>query len=164
MELLLPLGLLGLGLVLVIAEILFPSLGVLSILATVSIVGSIVLAYGQSSAVGHGFFIATAILVPVTIVFGFKILPNSPMAKYLVAEGFSFEEGSVADARDRGLLGKQGEVVATLRPAGIARLDGRRVDVVSRGESIEVGETVHVVDLRGNRVVVARIEPVNQDS
>ena len=158
MELLLPLGLLGLGLVLVIAEILFPSLGVLSILATISIIGSIVVGYGQSSTIGNAFFVATAILVPATIVFGFKILPKSPMAKYLVAEGFSFEEGSVADERDRDLLGKEGEVVAMLRPAGIARLDGRRVDVVSRDESIEVGETVRVVDLEGNRVVVARIE------
>jgi membrane-bound serine protease (ClpP class) len=49
-------------------------------------------------------------------------------------------------------------VVATLRPAGIARIDGRRVDVVSRGEMIESGSPVRVLSVEGNRVVVVRDE------
>ena len=157
MELLLPLGLLGLGLVLVVAEIMFPSFGVLSILATVSIVGALVLAYAESTAMGTGFLVAAALGVPGSILFGFRILPRSPMAKHLMAEGYSFEGGSVADERDRDLLGSEGEVLSKLRPAGTARLEGRRVDVVSRGESIEPGEAVVVVEVRGNRVVVARV-------
>jgi membrane-bound serine protease (ClpP class) len=55
-------------------------------------------------------------------------------------------------------MGAQGEVLATLRPSGVARLDGRRVDVVSRGEMIEAGARVRVIELLGNRVVVAEAD------
>ena len=158
MELLLPLGLLALGLVLVVAEIMFPSFGVLSILATISLVGSLIVAYMQSTAMGTGFLAAAAICVPGSILLGFKLLPKSPMAKHLMAEGFTFEDGAAVDERDKGLLGCEGEVLSMLRPAGTARLNGRRVDVVSRGEAIEAGKPVRVIELRGNRVVVALVE------
>jgi membrane-bound serine protease (ClpP class) len=75
-----------------------------------------------------------------------------------VVEGFSFEDGAGIDRRDRTLLGAEGPVEAPLRPAGIARLAGRRVDVVTRGEAIAVGERVRVIELQGNRVVVTRVE------
>ena len=158
MELLLPLGLLALGLALIVAEIMFPSFGVLSILATISLVGSLIIAYMHSTSMGTSFLAAAAICVPGSILMGFKLLPKSPMAKYLMAEGFSFEDGAATDERDAGLLGQEGEVTSMLRPAGTARLDGRRVDVVSRGEAIESGQRVRVIELKGNRVVVALIE------
>lgn len=158
MELLLPFGLLALGLALIVAEIMFPSFGVLSILATISLVGSLVVAYMHSTAMGTGFLAAAAICVPGSILMGFKLLPKSPMAKHLMAEGCSFEDGAAIDTRDVGLLGCEGEVTSMLRPAGTARLDGRRVDVVSRGEAIESGQRVRVIELKGNRVVVALVE------
>ena len=70
--------------------------------------------------------------------------------------GFSFEDGRAVDRRDEGLLGSEGTVLSQLRPAGVARLADRRVDVVSRGEWIEAGALVRVIELQGNRVVVAR--------
>ena len=48
---------------------------------------------------------------------------------------------------------------SVLRPAGMARIAGRRVDVVSRGARIEVGTPVEVVEVRGNRVVVVPTDP-----
>ena len=45
-----------------------------------------------------------------------------------------------------------------LRPAGHATIDGRRVDVVSRGEAIEAGTRIRVIEVAGNRVVVAQIQ------
>lgn len=158
MELLLPLGLLAIGLALIIAEIMFPSFGVLSILATISLVGSLALAYMHSTAMGTTFLAANAICVPGSLLLGFKLLPKSPMAKHLMAEGFTFEDGAAVDERDSELLGCEGEVISMLRPAGTARLNGRRVDVVSRGEAIDAGKRVRVVELQGNRVVVALTE------
>ena len=52
------------------------------------------------------------------------------------------------------LLGKSGEAVTILRPAGKARIDERMVDVVSDGPFIEQGATVQVVEVLGNRIVV----------
>ena len=66
------------------------------------------------------------------------------------------DDGRGVDRRDEGLEGSRGVVEATLRPAGSARIDGRRVDVVSRGEVIDAGDEVVVVEVSGNRVVVSK--------
>ena len=146
--------LLGVGLALVIAEVLFPSFGVLAVLATSVIVASIVVAFRDG--VGGEFLVATAILVPVVIMVGLRVFPKSPMGKHMVIEGLSFESRVAFDERDLALLGKPGVVETTLRPAGTARIDGRRVDVVSRGEVIEPGSAIVVHEVEGNRVVVIR--------
>lgn len=52
------------------------------------------------------------------------------------------------------LLGKTGEALTLLRPAGTARIDGRKVDVVSEGPLIDRGARVVVVAEEGMRVVV----------
>lgn len=148
--------LLALGLGLIVAEVFFPSFGVLSVLATAALVGSIAMAFQESNALGVRFLLATAVLVPATIVLGFKLFPRSPFGKRMVAGGLSFESQATLDPRDLALLGKEGTIEADCRPAGMARLDGRRVDVVTRGEWIESGARVRVVEVQGNRVVVAR--------
>jgi membrane-bound serine protease (ClpP class) len=54
----------------------------------------------------------------------------------------------------RSLLGKQGQTLSFLRPAGKARIDGRVFDVVSDGPFIAEGAEIEVVQITGNRVVV----------
>lgn len=152
--------LLGLGLALVVAEVLFPSFGLLGLLATLSVIGANVIAFQEGS--GVTFLIVTGVLVPIVILAGLKILPNSPIAKYLVSDGFSKRDAAAVDARDGVLLGAVGVVEATLRPAGVARFDERRVDVVSRGDMIEADARVHVIEVQGNRVVVARVADVDE--
>ena len=153
----------GLGLLLVVAEVLVPSLGALGALAALCIVGSVVWAFTLSAAAGMQMLLAAAVLVPAALLAGFKLLPRSPLARRLFAPGFSFEDGSATDPRDAALVDRTGTVEAPLRPSGTARFDGRRVDVVSRGELIEAGATVRVLDVRGNRVLVARVEPPRAD-
>lgn len=148
--------LLALGLGLIVAEVLFPSFGILSVLATVALVASIAMAFQASTSTGVKFLIATALLVPAVILLGFKILPRSPLGRRLVMAGGPAAGKNAQDPRDLALLGQEGTIEAPCRPAGMARLDGRRVDVVTRGEWIEAGERVTVVEVEGNRVVVTR--------
>jgi membrane-bound serine protease (ClpP class) len=54
-------------------------------------------------------------------------------------------------------LGKSGHATSVLRPAGIAEIDGERVDVVSDGGLIEPGTPVHVTRVDGNRIVVREL-------
>ena len=44
-----------------------------------------------------------------------------------------------------------------MRPAGIADIDGTRVDVVSDSEHIDAGEIFRVARVDGNRFVVRHI-------
>jgi membrane-bound serine protease (ClpP class) len=150
--------LLALGLGLILAEIFVPSFGILSVLATAAIAGAIAMAFQESSTAGVRFLIVTAVLVPAVILVGFRLFPRSPFGKRMVVSGLSFESTPSLDRRDLGLTGKEGVVESDCRPAGMARIDGRRVDVVTRGEWIESGARVRVAEVQGNRVVVARIE------
>jgi membrane-bound serine protease (ClpP class) len=146
--------LLGLGLALIVAELLVPSFGMLGLLATFAIIAAQIFAFQEGS--GLSFLAVTVVTVPLVVLVGLKLLPHGPFARYLISEGYRFEDGRAVDARDAGLMGVEGEVLAPLRPAGVASLGGRRVDVVSRGEMIESGARVRVIELEGNRVVVAR--------
>ena len=146
----------GLGMLLVTAEVFIPSLGILGMLAALSLIGSIVAAFAEGTGTGMTVLLLTAVLVPIVMTFGIKLFPKTPIGRKITARGFSFEDGRGVDRRDEDLPGEVGVVEAMLRPAGIARIGGRRVDVVSRGETIDKGETVTVVEVSGNRVVVAR--------
>ena len=150
-----PILLLGLGVVLIIAEVLFPSFGVLSLLATISIVGAIALAFRTDTSTGVTFLIVTGLLVPAALMLGFKLFPRSPIGKHFVVTGIPSTGQATTDPRDLDLIGAEGVVEAVCRPAGSARFEARRVDVVSRGEVIERGTTVRVIEVKGNRVVVA---------
>lgn len=67
-----------------------------------------------------------------------------------------------ADATQPGLealLHEQGQAETDLHPGGIARIGGRRIDVVSAGELIPRGSDVRVTAVEGNRVVVEQATP-----
>jgi len=153
----LALGLMGLGLVLIVGELMFPTVGALGIGGALAILGGIVAAFGVSTQTGIVFLIASAVLVPAAIVLGMKLLPYSPFGKNFVARGASFTDAAAVDRRDRELAGKEGVAENFLRPIGTATIDGRRVDVQSRGEPIEAGARVRVIEIEGNRVVVVQV-------
>ncbi len=60
----------------------------------------------------------------------------------------------VTSADYRGLRGRTGTAVSYLRPAGIASIDGHRVDVLTEGEFIAQGTPVRVVRVEGSRIFV----------
>jgi membrane-bound serine protease (ClpP class) len=89
-----------------------------------------------------------------------RFLPRTPIGRRLVLEaaleaGRGFES---SPASDHALIGKAGKTTTALHPAGIAQIEGQRIDVVSEGELIDAGESISVVRVDGNRVVVRRIE------
>ncbi len=55
-------------------------------------------------------------------------------------------------------MGLTGTVVTDLRPAGTAVINNRRVDVVSRGEYLDKGTEIIVLEVEGNRVVVKQVD------
>jgi membrane-bound serine protease (ClpP class) len=84
------------------------------------------------------------------------MLPRLPFGRQLVLEtDMDSEEGyASAPARDRLQLGLTGVARSPLRPAGVADINGARVDVVSEGAFIEAGAVIEVTRVDGNRIVV----------
>lgn len=155
--------LLGVGLLLLFADVWFPSFGALSLLGVASLLWSVGAAFGEGRDTGFVFLAAVAVLVPTVILLGLKLFPNSPVGRRVVSSGLSFESTAATDPRDLTLLGKLGQTSSDLRPAGYARIEGRRVDVVSRGEPIPEGTAIRVLEVVGNRVVVAAVEAPTPD-
>jgi membrane-bound serine protease (ClpP class) len=84
-----------------------------------------------------------------------RVLPHLPMGRNLILEtALDALTTGTAEADNRRFLGRHGTTASPLRPAGIADFDGERVDVVSRGEYIEMGEAIEVIRVEGNRIVV----------
>ncbi len=54
-------------------------------------------------------------------------------------------------------VGDKGQVVAKLRPAGKARFGEAVVDVVCQAEFIDSGAEIEIIEIRGNRVIVRKI-------
>ena len=54
-------------------------------------------------------------------------------------------------------LGDAGRTVTPLRPAGKAVINGRRVDVITRGQMLDEDRPVEVIEVSGNHVVVHEI-------
>jgi membrane-bound serine protease (ClpP class) len=54
-------------------------------------------------------------------------------------------------------IGTVGEAVSTLRPSGIAKFDGKRLDVVADGEWVEAGESVKISSTSGGHTSVVKV-------
>ena len=147
--------LLGLGLL--VAEVMFVSFGVIAALSGVALLSAIFVAFQQSTAFGVSMVVVEAIAAPIVLTFSFKLLPKTPFGKALILSGpTSATSAGAADSALAALLHKTGTTLSALRPSGYARIDGRKVDVVTRGEMLDADSPIVVLDVANNRVVVGR--------
>lgn len=142
------------GVLMIIVEILLPTVGLLAGLGVAAMLYSIVLALGGDI----GALAALGIALVISIVLFLLIvsrLPSSKLWNKIVLQKSSrTEEGYVSATEQTGLVGKTGEVLTELRPSGTARIDGRPVDVISEGAFIQKGKSIVVLSVNGSRVVV----------
>ena len=157
----LPIFLIGLGILLLFVEIIllpgFGAAGVPGILLIGLGVGLVWLSSGWETALMYagGVVIVT---IPIAIL-GLWLAPRTKFGKSFIleaaeksADGFQAPSQNLVN-----LVGKTGQAITPLRPAGAALIDGQRVDVVTGGEFIETDAEVEVIVVEGNRVVVRRL-------
>lgn len=89
-----------------------------------------------------------------TFVVWIRYFPKSRIGK-----GLSLGESTAdckAHQRHGVSVGDTGEAVSTLRPSGIAKVNGKRVSVVADGEWIEAGQPVKVSSTSGGHISVVK--------
>lgn len=144
------------GSLLVVAEVFFPSGGVLGFLSGAAYLGAIYSAYTAGGLLyGLGFAAAEVVLLPVVIYAAFIYLPYTPMGRLLVGRAPTSEEVLPEDEWDA-LIGQIGVARSTMLPAGSIEIEGRMLNAVSQGQAIEPGEYVKVVEASRMRLVVRR--------
>lgn len=154
------------GVLLLLVEVFllpgFTLAGVAGIVMLVAGLGLTLVGSGATAAAVISALGRVAISVLVALAGGLvamRFLPKLPFGRRLIlSTDMEAEEGFVSSPEtDRQWLGKTGRAVSPLRPAGIAEIDGTRVDVVSDGVFIDAGAPVRVTRVDGNRIVVRRI-------
>lgn len=146
------------GLALVCAEVFIPSGGLLGFLSVASLAAAIILAfYYRGIEIGLVFLIVTTLAVPGSLALAFRYWPHTPMGRRLLLEVPKGEEvlpDSPQRRRLRKLVGQRGVAKTRMMPSGAVLVDGQTVDALSDGISIEPGQAIEVVEVRGNRVLV----------
>ena len=154
-RLLLPIILQLVGVVVIIAEIILPSGGILSIVALAIFGYSLFIVFNEiSMIIGFSFVAADLIFIPVLVIVGLKLLARSPVT---LRKTLSRKEGVSSQSSElESYVGTQGNAVTDLRPAGIAVINGKRVDVVTRGDYLEKDSAIIVTAVTGNQIIVRK--------
>ena len=92
------------------------------------------------------------LIVLAFLVIGARIISRGKLPKSLILDQAEEDYRSSEDLS--ALLGTTGRTVTVLRPAGMAELGGRKVDVVTQGEFLDKDSLVEVVEAAGGRIVV----------
>lgn len=154
---LLPIILQVVGVIVIIAEIILPSGGLLSVLAAGIFGYSLYIVFHDvSTSVGFFFVTADAILIPILVIVGLKLLAKSPAT---LRKTLSREDGVTSQSSELDkYIGMEGTAITDLRPAGTATINGKRVDVVSRGVYLDKDAEIVVSTITGNQIIVRKKE------
>lgn len=146
------------GVLLLAAEVLIiPGFGVAGVLGIAAIIVAVVRIFQDSAPAVLGY---SALFGGVLVAALLWILPNSRIASAfrlttrLTNPPSPTAPGAPGNADRAYLAGREGVAVSDLRPAGVARFDGERVDVVSEGDFISSGSDIVVLRVEGMRVTV----------
>lgn len=152
---------------LAILEVFFPSGGVLGFLSIAAMVGAAILGFQNGTYVGASVLGTGLVGLPVVVIFALRYLPSTRMGRKLMLNAPTSYEVLPHGKREdflKSLIGQRGVAKTMMLPAGAITIENRTIDAVSEGMVIEAGQTVQVVEARGNRVVVRPIEDDLADS
>jgi membrane-bound serine protease (ClpP class) len=158
--------LLGLGVMAVAVEVfLLPGFGVAGVLGALLIGAAIVLAMLGNFPTGGDVVQALAVLgasIFITLAVAYawlRHLPNSRRFSGLIhQDSAQAAQGYVSALPRAELVGKLGVALTDLRPAGVANIDGEKLDVVTDGDYIASGARVEIVRSEGYRHVVRSVQ------
>jgi membrane-bound serine protease (ClpP class) len=148
------------GFALIFAEIfIFPGFGVSGVAGITLTVGSLILIMVNNDFFDFEFVSSTRLLFAVASAFGGMLggvillfvagahLPNSRFFRnFSLAETQEKSQGYTVSAATKSMAGKQGTAYSVLRPGGKVLIDGQLYDAFTRGEFVDKGETIMVID------------------
>jgi membrane-bound serine protease (ClpP class) len=141
-----------LGMIAMIAEMFLPGI-ILGTCGFVACIGAICLAfYRGETALGAVLIVVGVVALPTLIIVWYKIV-SGPFAVKNTEAGYT-----ASKPEHQALLGAEGVSLTPLRPAGSARINDQRVDVVSDGEMVPPNSRIRVIRVDGNRVVVRSVK------
>ena len=146
--------LLVVGFILVVIEMYIPGFGVPGITGIACLIAGVII---KASSALEALIMAIVIIALLCIALSISI---HSVSKGRLAKSKLVLHETATDADNIGTndlmyyLNKTGETTTVLRPSGIGEFEGVKLNIVSDGEFIGAGETVKVISVEGNRIVV----------
>jgi len=148
------------GIGLIIGEMFDPNFGFNGFLGVLGVIILIVNVFITAQTIRQGVILTVILfIIVVAILFVFLSLASKGRIpkKLILQEATSAEEGFSGTDDMQYLIGKTGTVATICRPVGNVDFDGVKLDVVSRGEYIEKGAKVEVIEVEGNKIVIRAV-------
>lgn len=146
------------GIALVAIEFFVPG-GILGGIGTLSIIASLFMASGNVAAMSFSILIAMVVSLTLAVILYKRIGLQKGLLRYIIlSDQETTERGYVSNQERKDLAGQVGVTLTPLRPAGTARFNHERVDVVTEGGFISQDQPVMIVKVAGGRVIVREQE------
>jgi membrane-bound serine protease (ClpP class) len=143
----------GIGVVLLVGELLLPTHGLLGILGAGGVVAAIVACYRIDFWLGTGVFIAAMVAAPFVGTAAVKLWPKTPVGRRVVLAPPPVDVVDVPLVR----VGQDGVSVSELRPMGVCEFESGRIEAISEHGMIAPGRRVTVVAMSGSRPTVRAV-------
>ena len=145
------------GILMFIVEMFTPGFGVAGFLGIAAFAAIIVMQFLANSVTAA--LIVTAVLVlllAIIIVLFIRSFQKGALSRSKIVNDTAVEGDSSPVIKEKGqsLVGKTGTAITALRPAGIAEIDGQRMNVSTYGNFIEPGKQIVVAAVEGLNVFV----------
>lgn len=147
------------GAVLLGVELAVPGFGAFGVAGLLAMGAALVLVTGDVVRGLQSLLIGFGVTAVVLVILGRVAGRRGLWRRLALPTRLGGAEGFRATAEDPGLVGRPGRALTPLRPAGVAAVAGRRVDVVTEGEYLPAGTPVEVIRVEGRRVVVRAADP-----
>jgi len=137
-------------------ELVVPTGGALAVLCVGTAIASIVLGFMYNPTTGMLLLSLYAVAAPFMLIIGLRVASKSRLGRRLVlsAEIPARTGAEPAPIASMPAVGDAGEAITPLRPAGFARINGRRMDATAEGDLIDAGTPIEVVSVRDGQVRV----------
>jgi membrane-bound serine protease (ClpP class) len=134
-----------------------PGHGVAGTIGAAALLTAVVMAFGYPFMFVAAQAIAIAIVLSAFALWASsRMFPESAFMKRIV---LTARQGSdyVTSSDFGALVGRLGYAASYLRPAGVANVDGRRVDVLTEGDFVPAGTAIRVTRVEGARIFVKSV-------
>ncbi len=141
------------GVVLLVAELLLPTHGLLGVLGLVAIFASAVSLMWVNQWLGIGVLSALVLTSPFWFMAALRLWPHTPVGKRLVLHATTSTPTSEGAQLS---VGQTGTAMTEMRPMGECEFGSVRTQAVSQLGIIPAGTTVKIVSLDGEKPVVRK--------
>jgi len=155
-------GLLAVGLILLLLELVLATAGFAAVLGVGAVIAAVAILFSASPLQAFIVMGILVVLVPAVAPAILAFWKRTAIGRRMVLEEPGDADTSFSSMKSLQDLerhkGRYGKAVAPLRPSGIVEFDGKRVDSISEGMMIDEGQWVRCIAVQGNRVTVRQVD------